>query len=185
MAILAPDSAGTLFLEYGGWFGSPALLRVQPSQISSANVSRDLVLDGWSRFIALQGSSSPLLKPLWQSGKFPHLVFPHAHHEGLYSTEGHKLLPRMLVLAGHHDRAWQFIPDIWTSSARDVADFLNVAMVDAVCVWTCRKRLRKAHPTIRHFNHSSRMVAQIRAGFAELDELGKGFSLEDVRRIVA
>ena len=184
MGTLSPDSAVTLFLEYGGWFGSPALLRVEPSQIDSANVSHQLVLDGWSRFAALQGNSSPMLKQLWKSGSFPHLVFPEGHRDGIYTVEGHKLLPRMLVLAVHHDRAWEQLPEVWKSGPRDIAAFLNVPLVDALLVWTCRKRLRRPHMTVRHFNHTARMVEQIRAGFNELDELGTGFDLEDVRRIV-
>ena len=183
MARLPVESAITLLYEYRGWFGSPALLRVHPSQIDAGNCGPDLVIDGAARFQAIAGSIGFL--SLWKADRFPHFIFPHAMREGLWSTEGNKLLPRMLVLAGHHDRAWEYVPELWRTSPRDLQTFLNVPLVDALCVWAMRKRLRTPQPTTNHhIGECTKMIAKIRAGIAELDDRGFGFDIDDVRRIV-
>lgn len=184
MSRLPLESAGSLLLEYAGWFGSPALLRTYPSQIEPAAYDCGVFLDGHVRFMAV--AASPRWLQIWRDGEFPHFVFPIGHKQGLYSIDGGKLLPRMLVFAGHHDRAWEYIPEVWRDGARGIQMFLDVPMVDAMCVWAVRRRLRDPrrifHPSPAH--RYNQIIARIRAGLLELEETGQGFDLDDVRRLV-
>jgi len=123
VAILPIESVLNLFVEYAGWFGSPALLRGPPEKINSVNF-RELILDGRGRFEAIL--ALPELLPLWMRGNFPHYIFPTTVRNGLYSTDGNKFLPRMLVLAGHHDRAWEYVPEVWRTGPRDIETILNL-----------------------------------------------------------
>jgi hypothetical protein len=156
---------------------------MHPSQLDPGNHPPEMVIDGAVRLQAMAGFAGHCAA--WSRGAFPHLVFPLSYREGIYSLDNNKLLPRMLVLAGHYDRAWEFIPDVWRGSPREVCSFLNVPMVDAACVYAVRKRLREPRRIVPRGDVHSRTIERIRAGLAELDETGSGFGLDDVRRLVA
>lgn len=118
---LSTERARELIAEFGGWFGPPLLCRVAPADIRQPSD----VIDG-----AVRLASGPI-----DLVKVPHIVFPVAYRSGLYSKDG-KLLPRLLVLFGHPDRAWAIIPEHWRDSAAALESFLRVRRETALEVWS-------------------------------------------------
>ena len=134
---LSPQRARQLCQELHGWFGPPLLCRVPPA----VAMTRGEILDGSVRF----WSAPMVLKDV------PFIVFPKAHRGGIYSLDG-QLLPRLLVLFGHADRAWEHVPDHWKDSPQALESFLGVEHETALEVWSCgldEKRRERARRQIK------------------------------------
>jgi hypothetical protein len=187
---LTPDRSRTLLLEFAEWFGSPALLTKKPSEFTRGDDQHTHILDGRVRFDALRDTA--LFEWVWRAGKFQHYVFlPSSIECGrMRSTDGHKLLPRMLALAGHYDRAWQYVPECWRDSFLSVEAFLNLPRLEALSVWACRHRERRRllkssyQRDYARERHAAKIVNQIRRLFREHDEDGKEFTIDDVQQLV-
>jgi hypothetical protein len=182
---LLPETAGTLFREYLGWFGPPALVKRAPSQftLSSDPLCGDetYIIDGRIRFRALLAQG---LRDVWKSSQFPHFVFL---GDSIYSTEGRKSLPRLLTLAGHYERAAKYVPEPWNFSAPDVAAFLGVSTLEAVSVYAAIKGERRKQQSLSvqiRKRDNERIINRIRAGLAARAEHEQDFSLADVARLV-
>lgn len=189
MSPLTPEAAGTLFREYLCWFGPPALLRKHPSQFTfdKTTVSDELtyILDGATRFEALVAQG---LRSTWVDARFPFYVY---FGDNIHSTEGRKLLPRMLCLAGHYDRAAKHLPEQWSISAHDVQAFLAVSEFEAAQVFAALQVLRGKKRAREYYDqrqtrqrHHERIVNAIRAGIASRAEVGSSFDWADVARLV-
>lgn len=181
MAVITLNIALELFKENCNWFGSPALLRVSPALVTDS--SRDYIIDGAIRFEAL--SRSPHLLTLWRAGKMPHLVFA-ADRE--WSTIASKVLPRMLALAGHYDRAYVETPEIWRQCSQDIAAYLGLPPSEAFAVFATRQRLRRQYArNIRRHDPvmaNRSLVRKIRQLIVTSDETGQPLSIDDIRRVV-
>lgn len=188
MSPLTPEACGTILKDNYRWFGPPALLRKPPSQfnLDPVNLCEELtyILDGGTRFASIVTSR---LRGVWVADDLPFYVF---NGENLYSTEGRKLLPRMLVLAGHYDRAPKYIPEPWSSSVPDLAAFLNVTEYEATQVYVAtridlqRRRMRQLTEGQSRHRYNERIVHAIRAGLAARAEMESDFDWPDVARLV-
>jgi len=180
MANVSTELAAELFRETGGWFGSPALLTTEPGNIGEPD--REFIIDGLTRFEALR--HVPSLLEQWRAGKLPHLVF----RSGQRSEGSLKLLPRMLVLAGHYDRAYLHTPEQWHASVLDLRAYLRVPSADAFAVYAYRHRVRKCLYQAAHrrdYEMANRaVVRQLRQMFTTADELGTVPNLEQLRRVI-
>jgi hypothetical protein len=184
MTPLIPEAAGTLFREYSAWFGPPALLRKHPAQFSFdqslLSEQETYIIDGAVRFrtLAAQG-----LRGIWTDERLPFLVFP---IENIYSTEGRKLLPRQLVLAGHYDRAAKYVPEQWSHTPQDVAAFLNVSMLEALQVTAAMREQRRR--AVRHVQFRKRdcleIVNAITRRLVERAEGERDFTLPELAKLV-
>ncbi len=155
------------------------------------------ILDGWVRFEALR--ASPLFEPVWLSEKFPHLVYDRVDKAKFAEKFAHfmnhdiapapkyydfqHLLPKMLALAGHYDRAWPYIRWPFNDSAEDIEIFLRLPPEVAKCVWKCRPRKRQQYPR----DHRREWRASARGTLSQLqrlrvahDELGKELTLDNI-----
>lgn len=121
-----PTLAKALFVQYQGkWYGPPALL-TRPLALSS----EDNIIDGRSRLRARAA--------LGLQTEVPHHIFlPGATRD----SKG-VLLPRMLALAGHCDRAWQRTPGMFKKCPGDLRAYLSVPPVLAQRVWATRHRIQ-------------------------------------------
>lgn len=137
--MLTTELAKSLARELGGWFGPPLLARVTPKELSSM-VDDSLILDGRMRWGVLGATT--------QFERIPCILFPSNYRQGIYSTDG-KLLPRLLALFGHFERAWHHTPECWRDSPADIAAFLGVDGSVASPVYVARPRLRRALPRNR------------------------------------
>lgn len=188
---LTNEAAGSIFKDCGCWFGSPALLRKPPAQFSldPSNLYEELtyIIDGSIRFGAIVSQHLPVGNQ-WLTGQIPFLVYT---SENIYSTDGRKLLPRMLTLAGHYDRAALHLPEHWSASPLDIAAFLGVTELEAHLVFVELKKAntRRYLRDYRRENHryikdNRKVVEHIRIGLALAANGESDFSLEDVARLV-
>lgn len=186
--MLTREAATSIFAEYSGWFGPPALLKKHPAQfdLNPTVLGEQLtyILDGRTRFQALAANG---LGSIW-TGNRSFFVYS---GETIYSTEGRKLLPRMLTLAGHYDRASRVIPEAWAASALDIAAFLNVSLPEAKQVFAeieivnMRHYKRRAYLTrTKKYAQYRKLIVRIREGLASRGECGEAFDLRDVANIV-
>jgi len=180
MAAITTELALELFKENGQWFGSPALLTIEPALITEPN--RDQILDGWSRFVALQ--RLPSLAELWRSGKLPHHVFGASQR----TTDQRKLLPRMLARAGHDNRAYNATPEEWRESAADIKAYLGLPMADCYSVFAQRHRVRRSYLKATHRHDpimaNRTVVRRIRQLIVTADETGEPIDVERIRKVV-
>lgn len=180
---LSAERAAMIGREFGGWFGTPLLSRCEPPAIRAP----EDILDGHVRFKALH-ASLPL-------DGVPALVFPLGHRGGLYSTgERQLLLPRVLLLCGHPERAWAHTPDCWRDSVQAIESFLCVDRSNALEVWAAGKaiadhenglararRLVRSRPQERQTEHE--ILRSIRSRLRARLE-GEPFSIDDVAEMV-
>jgi hypothetical protein len=181
MAQLSPELATELLIEKGGWFGSPALLTQSPALISQPD--RATVIDGLTRIKALLSISS--MAERWRSGGFEHYVFTSSAQR---ATTDNKLLPRMLALAGHYDRAYVNTPDHWRASTLDLEAYLRLPRSEAVLVFAHRHNMRKA--TVREAHRldprmgNRSLVRKLRQMVVTADELGQPLPSDEIRRVL-
>jgi hypothetical protein len=167
--------------EFGGWFGTPLLARCAPRSIKRA----EDILDGRVRFEAMGKQLDP-----------PCLVFPLGHRKGLYSIGTRQyLLPRLLLLCGHPDRAWRHTPECWRDSVQALESFLGVERAAALEVWAAGKEIiaqekgkllaaRRAPRRAPHERQTThQIVLAIRMGLRARSE-GDSFDLSDVEELV-
>jgi hypothetical protein len=186
MGRLTLEASGSIFREQNSWFGAPALLRKHPAQfnLDPAHLCEELtyIIDGRTRFecIVAQG-----LRSVWP----PSLPFYVYLGDKIYSTDGRKLLPKMLALAGHYDRAAETVPDPWRGSSLDVAAFLGLSQLEAQFVFAeiiNDERLRQKEPPGRGKvdKRFARIVDRIRAGLLARSIDERNFELSDVAKLV-
>lgn len=186
--MLTREAASSIFAEYSGWFGPPALLKKHPSQFnldpSVLGEQLTYILDGRVRFQAIVASG---LRSIW-TGNPCFFVYS---GEAIHSTEGRKLLPRMLTLAGHYDRASRCIPEAWSASPLDIAAFLRISLTEAkevfaeVEVVNQRHKSRQAYlARTKKYIPYQKLVVRIRQGLAARGEGEADFGLRDVANIV-
>jgi len=181
---LTVERALVLGREFGGWFGTPLMSRCEPKAIRAP----EDILDGHVRFKGLHG-----VLPL---DGMPYLVFPLAHRHGIYSVGRRQyLLPRLLLLCGHPDRAWHHTPECWRDSVQALESFLGVARSNALEVWAAGKeiiahekgKLLAARRAPRRSPYEQRTahetVRLIRMGLRARSE-GDVFELADVSALV-
>jgi len=163
MVELSPDKARVLFVEYGGWFGPPALLRGPPNQISPQRDDHfHYIIDGRKRVRAL-GLLGAQWCNEWAQGKFDHLVFP-LNKGGLYSDGKRRLLPRCLALAGHYDRAFEHTPPEWKLDVKVISMFLSLPLTEAMHVWAARYHNSKPKRYARQRHRDNeKLIARIRS----------------------
>lgn len=184
MLPLDPEAAATIFREYNGWFGPPALLRRHPAQFSfdSSLLSEDetYIIDGAVRFRALAATG---MRTVWSEGRLPFLVFP---PECIHSTEGRKLLPRQLALAGHYDRAAKYVPDEWSHTPQDVSAYLNISLSEAMIVTASgrEQRRRRMHYPQQRKRDCLVIVNAIHARLVERAEGEREFTLAELAKLV-
>ena len=182
MAAITTELALELFKENGQWFGSPALLTIEPALITEPN--RDQILDGCSRFVALQ--RLPAMTELWRAGRMPHLVFPNIVSRSGFAE--HKTLPRMLALAGHYDRAYNATPEEWRESAADIKAYLGLPMADCYSVFAQRHRVRRSYLKATHRHDpvmaNRTVVRRIKQLIVTADETGESIDVERIRKVV-
>lgn len=179
------EAARSIFREQFCWFGSPPLLHKPAEQFNfdPLCMSDELpqIIDGSVRFQALVGLRLP---DIWR--KAPALVY---HGESLHSSEGRKLLPRMLTLAGHYDRAARHIPEPWRSTVDDVANYLNVSNFEALEVMVILRGIRQKELTIgqvrqRSWLRHENVIRSIRRGLQARALEGEPFGLSEIARLV-
>jgi hypothetical protein len=180
---LTVERAAAICREFGVWFGPPLLSRCAPAAIRTPAD----ILDGHVRFKGLHA-----LLPL---DGIPALVFPPGHRSGLYSIGKRQyLLPRLLLLCGHPERAWEHTPECWRDSVGAIESFLNVERSSAVEVWAAgkeildhQKGLVRARRQVRRKPHEQQtthdIVRLIRSGLRARAE-GEPFGLTDVEELV-
>ena len=180
MGQISPTIAKALFEEIDNWYGSPALLATSPALISTP--CRESIIDGLARFEAMQ--RFPRLFTRWQKGLLPHYIF---RGDEQRSPDG-KLLPRMLVLAGHYDRAYRYTPEHWCETPADVKAYLNLPTSEALLVFAHRIRIHKMHVRATHKSDpvmaNRSLVRKLRQLIVTADELGQTVSLAQVRRVL-
>ena len=179
---LSIERAVMIGREFGGWFGTPLLGRCPPAAIRSP----DEILDGHVRFEALR------TRPF---GDIPALVFPLGHRGGLYSMGRRQyLLPRLLLLCGHPERAWEHTPDCWRDSVQAIESFLGVERSSALEVWAAgkamadhEKGLVRARRLVRRASHERQteheILRMIRTRLRARAE-GQPFEMADVIELV-
>ena len=181
MSAITTELSVELFKEFGCWFGGPALLTVEPGLATEA--SRDFILDGLTRFRGLQ--QCPELLAQWQAGKLPHHVF---HGATQRTADTQKLLPRLLVLGGHYDRAHEHTPEQWRQSVPDLMAYLRVPSADAFAVFACRHQVRKAYVRQVHRNDpimaNRAIVRYLRQLVTTADETGFEVSIDSIREVL-
>lgn len=184
MHLIRLEIIKSLFVEYSTWFGSPALLRLPPDQIDVDRPNCTQILDGLTRFRALR--QNPELLDAWRKGKFPHYIFPEVNALGIYSTRGAKVLPRMLILAGHYDRAYEHVPEAWRDTIPLIKTFCQVHYHEAELVWEAREHFRQRAyvPPIRRRNHRE-TIHTIRMRLDRMDQDGEPFTMADLRKLVS
>jgi hypothetical protein len=150
---------------------------VAPGLVSDAGH----IIDGKVRFREL--IKVPKLFDAWRKGELPHHTF-----RGESIRADNKLLPRMLVLAGHHDRAYVHTPAQWRDSAQNIRAFLGIPTADALMVFANRHRERRSFVKASHRTDpvmaNKTLIRRVRAYILECDETGQAFQLEQLRRIV-
>jgi hypothetical protein len=180
---LSVERAAVIGREFGGWFGTPLLSRCAAGAIRSP----EDILDGHVRFAAF-GSLLPL-------DDVPTLVFPPGHRGGLYSIGRRQyLLPRLLLLCGHPERAWHHTPECWRDSVQAIESFLCVERTSALEVWAAGKaiddhekgrvrarKLVRRRPYERQTEHE--ILRMIRTRLRARAE-GDPFTIEDVAELV-
>ena len=126
----------------------------------------------------------------------PCLVFPIGHRKGLYSIGTRQyLLPQVLVLCGHPDRAWCHTPECWRDSVQALESFLGVDRATALEVWAAGKEIiahekgkllaaRRAPRRAPHEQQTAHQIVRaIRMGLRARAE-GDPFELADIKELV-
>lgn len=181
MATISPEVALELFKEFDTWYGSPALLRVSPALVTDS--SRDFIIDGAVRFEAMR--KLPHMLAQWQAGKMPHLVFANDCSRSLGTL---KVLPRMLALAGHYDRAYESTPEVWRQCTADLRAYLGLPPAESLAVFAQRHRVRKVFAREVHRTDpvmaNRTLVRRIRQLIVTADETGEPIDLDTIRKVV-
>lgn len=131
-----------LLRHYGGWFGPPALML------------RGTYIDGRIRIEAARAMN------------LPNSVFKNNTFSGLCDADA----ARFLMLAGHHARALELVPEPLRCNLTDVAVFCDLSREDVALAFP-RKRVTqmKAHTTPRRRQAIERMAQLLRAGEQSTD----------------
>jgi len=146
---MQPEIVRALFIaNKGKWFGPPALVRRPLESISDRDV-----LDGRMRL--------RVRRELDLHCDVPCHIFP----PGARRDDTGVLLPKMLALAGHPDRAWAETPEIFRDSLGTLKAYLCIPTVLALRVWRAGKR--------RPFVARQRPVSDTVHRIAELLESGE------------
>ncbi len=96
-------------------------------------------------------------------------------------------LPSMLALAGHFERAWQYVPEVWRDKLSDLEAFLNVPQTLALRVWAQRKRRRHNFPrdyAREHRHDSGRILKRIRQLLVQHEEAGLDITADALRALI-
>lgn len=178
MAQISREVALLLIEQKRDWIGSPALLRVEPWHLAGAVLSRDLVVDGLTRLGAMRHLGIAISKQ-------DYFVFraDKVRDDGL--TE---LLPRLLVFAGHYDRAYEHTPELYRTCVSDLKTYLRVPPSEAYAVFANRHKQRKAFVRGVHRHDpvmgNRTVVRRIRQLLVTSDETGVPFDTEQLRRLL-
>lgn len=164
---LTIDRAVLVFQKSQVWFGPTAII-LQPIEriLLEPTLSIDeCVIDGRVRIAALRRIHLTSVKvTAWQV------------------PEADRLVCGELILRGHYDRAFGYLPECWSHSVRDVQAFTGVPMTEALQCFASRKRVR---PKIQERKRDyERLVQRLRAMFEAFDEGELDLGLEDIRRVI-
>ena len=117
----------------------------------------------------------------------PFIVFPKEHRGGIYSLDG-KLLPRLLVLFGHPDRAWQYIPEHWADSPQAVESFLGLEHETALEVWAAGRQQKRRETATRQIktraDHTHREKITALRTIVRAWSVGEAVGMAEVAEIV-
>lgn len=165
---LTIDRAVLVFQKSQVWFGPSAIILRPIEMILSEPtlVLEECVIDGRIRIAALRRLGLTSVKiTAWQV------------------PEADRLVCNELILRGHYDRAFGYLPECWSHSVRDIQAFTGVPMSEALQCFTSRKRVHIKPPQERKRDYE-RLVQKLRAMFEAFDEGELDLGLEDIRKAI-
>ena len=181
MTQIRPELARIIIRENGGWFGPPALLSCQPSLLWAMTPEEQSkhIADGKIRLaeLALLPHDYQAAFEMNERNWRIYTLDTDLTHKG-------ERVGRMLVFAGHTDRAWHYIPECWRQSPVDIASYLAVPQSTALQIYAARPRKRKVYHRNPHRQRSYLIVNSLLAAFEARDEDGQELNMNEVERIV-
>lgn len=130
---VTPERAALLIRYYGGWFGPPALLH------------RGTYIDGRSRIEALKAS------PLIRTKLSTHTL----------ETRTDSDAARFLMLAGHHQRALELVPEALRHGISDVATFCDLSREEVALAFPRQRPVRMKQLTTPRRRQAIERIAQL------------------------
>lgn len=165
---LTIDRAILVFQKSQVWFGPSAII-LQPLERILSEPTLELekcVIDGRVRIEALRRMNLTSVKiTAWRV------------------RDADRSVCAELILRGQYDRAYSYLPECWSHSARDVQAFTGLPMSEALQCVATRKRVRPKPPQERKRDNEV-LIDTLRIMFEAFDEGELDLGLEDIRKVI-
>jgi hypothetical protein len=165
---LTIDRAVLVFQKSQVWFGPSAIILQPIDRILSEPtlVLEECVIDGRIRIAALRRLVLTSVKiTAWQVPAADRIV----------CTE--------LILRGHYDRAFGYLPECWSHSVGDIQAFTGVPMTEALQCFASRQRLRPKVPRLQK-RDNEKLIKKLRTMFEAFEEGEEELTLDDIRKAI-
>lgn len=165
---LTVERAVLIFERSQAWFGPSAIILRPISEILAQPtlVLADCVIDGRIRIAALRRLGLTSIKV-----------------DALQVPEDNRLACTELIYRGHYQRAFQYLPECWSHSLRDIQAYTSVPMIEALQCFASRKKVHQKPPQERKRDYE-RLVQKLRSLFEAFDEGEIDLGLEDIRKVI-